>query len=249
MQFVNPTIPESNVRLVIVDKNAPIQLLEYLKENNIEYILSTNVKNTIDAVSTHPDMQICNISKREFVCEPTTYEYYKKHLEIYGANVSCGHFVSGVNYPADVAYNVVVANNTLIHNVKYTDTTVLSAAKLNGYSICNVKQGYTKCATCIINKDAAITADVGIYNTLTSNGFDCLLIKNAGINLGNRNDGFIGGCCGLISSDKLLFCGDINMHSDAEKICSFVKNHGVEPISAFKGSLTDIGSIIPVMQE
>lgn len=249
MRFVKPNLPDAKVRLVIADCRAPSELFEYFQNNKIEYIPSLVLKNCIDAVSSHPDMQICCVGEGSFVCEPSTYEYYKNKLKIYDVNISAGSTKNGSNYPYDIAYNVVITGNFMMHNTKYTDAAIARAAKSSKHSIRNVKQGYTKCASCIVGENAFITSDNGIYRACVSNGIDCLSVGSGEIMLGERKDGFLGGCCGKISHDKLLFCGNPQNHCDYDKIRSFAKKHGVTLVSAFNGPLTDIGSIIPVMQE
>ena len=57
-------LPESKVKCVIVDANAPKSFFTYLQNNNIKYVKSAFLQNTVDAVSTHPDMQICKIDSK-----------------------------------------------------------------------------------------------------------------------------------------------------------------------------------------
>lgn len=249
MRFVKPNLPTASVRVAVVDRNAPEGLFSFLMQNKIEYIKSCRVTNCIEAVSTHPDMQICNVGGGNFICEPSTYEYYKKCLGIYGVNISSGEKRAGSNYPYDVAYNVVTAGNLLMHNLAYTEPKILEAARNDGFSICNVRQGYTKCAVCVVSENAFITSDKGVYDACLKNGIDCLFTPVGEIALGKRSDGFFGGCCGLIAPDKLLICGNIGDSEALARIKNFLGRYNVDIVSAFDGCLTDIGSIIPVLQE
>ena len=244
-----PNFPTSNVKCVIVDCNAPVSLFKYFDNHNISYVKSCYLKNNLDAVSTHPDMQICHIGGGDFVAEPTIYQYYKKHLEIYGVNVTKGKKIISSNYPEDISYNVVITENFLMHNQKYTDDIINKHVRSLDMSIYNVKQGYTKCATCIIDKNALITSDEGIYKICLQNGIDCLLVEKDTIKLGDRNDGFIGGCCGMIGYKTLLFCGDISAHKSYTEIMKFTERYNVKIVSSSNEVLTDVGSIIPVVQE
>lgn len=244
-----PNLPTSKVKCVIVDCNAPVSLLNYFDNNNISYIKSCYIKNNLDAVSTHPDMQICHVGCGNFVAEPTIYQYYKKQLDLYGVNVTKGKKYISSNYPDDISYNVVITESFMMHNLKYTEDRIIDYAKSTDISIHNVKQGYTKCATCIIDKNALITSDEGIYKICRINSIDCLLIEKDIIKLGDRYDGFIGGCCGVIDYKTLLFCGDISTHKSYDKIVDFAAKYGVKIISSSNEILTDVGSIIPVVQE
>lgn len=245
----NPSLPEKDVKVVIVDSMAPSELFSYLDRNNIEYIKTKSINNVIDAVSTHPDMQICNLGNGSFVCEPTIYQYYKNRLELYGVNLSKGSTALKSNYPYDIAYNVVITGSFMLHNLKYTDDIIMEYARKSALSIFDTKQGYTKCATCIIDDNAIITDDEGVYKNSVAFGIDCLLIGKDTIALGDRNDGFFGGCCGMIGNKKLLFCGNVETHKSYIEIKRFAEKYNVELVSAFDGPLTDIGSIIPVIQE
>ncbi len=240
-------IPKSKVNCVIVDRNAPESFFEYLRINDIKYIRSIFLENIIDAVSTHPDMQICKIDEKTFVCEPTLYAYYTEMLKEYNVKIIKGISNVRSTYPYDIAYNVVITENFLMHNTDYTEKEIKNHAVNSGISIYNVKQGYTKCASCVINSNAIITSDVGIHRTCELNGIDCLLIENDEIKLGERNDGFFGGCCGMIDCNKLLVCGNITLHKSYSEILKFTSKYGVNILCSSKDVLTDIGSIIPVL--
>lgn len=244
-----PNLPKRKVKCVIVDCNAPKSLFDFFDINRIKYIKSQYIRNTLNAVSTHPDMQICHLGGNNFVCGYPVYEYYLDKLNVYGVNVTKGENVISSTYPNDISYNVVITENFLIHNLKYTEKMILKSAECTGISIYNVKQGYTKCATCVIDNNALITSDKGIYKVCTSNNIDCLLIDKDCIKLGDRYDGFLGGCCGMIDYKTLLFCGDISAHKSYNEIVNFASKYGVEIVSSSKEILTDVGSIIPVVQE
>lgn len=249
MNIKIPNLPSSKVKCVVVDYNAPVQLFDYFDNNKIEYIKSLYINNAVDAVSTHPDMQLCSVGEGRFICEPTTYEYYKKQLEIYGVNVTSGGTLIGSNYPEDVAYNVVITGGFLMHNTRHTDTILLEIVQKSNLCIFDTKQGYTMCATCIIGENAVITDDVGVYKVCLNNKVDCLLVEKDDILLGDRKDGFFGGCCGMIDNKKLLFCGNVKSHKSYREIRGFADKYSVELISAYDGPLTDVGSIIPIVQE
>lgn len=237
------------IKCVIVDCNAPDSFFDFLHHNNVNYIKTRYIHNTIEAVSTHPDMQICNIYNNRFVCEPSLYDYYVEKLSEYGAEVIKGEAVLSSTYPYDISYNVLITDKILLHNIKHTDKKILSYAESTDISIYNVKQGYTKCATCVVNDNALITSDEGIYGVCKKNKIDCLLVEKDRIKLGDRYDGFIGGCCGMIDCQTLLFCGDIYSHKSYNEIVDFLEKYNITPVSSSAEMLTDIGSIIPVGYE
>lgn len=249
MNIKIPNLPTGKVTCVIVDCNAPKSLFDFFDTHKIKYIKSGCIKNTLDAVSTHPDMQICHIGENTFVSASPLYEYYHNKLCVYGVNVIKGEKLILSTYPNDISYNVVITEKFLMHNLKHTEDTIMKSVESTGISIYNVKQGYTKCATCVIDSNALITSDEGIYKACITNNIDCLLAEKDYIKLGDRYDGFIGGCCGMIDYKTLLFCGDISAHKSYNEIVNFAAKYGVEIISSSDEILTDVGSIIPVMQE
>lgn len=106
-----------------------------------------------------------------------------------------------------------------------------------------MRQGYSKCSTCVVSQNAIITADTGIYKAAESNGIEVLCINNDGIHLRSGRIGFIGGVSGLIDKGTLAFNGDINRHSDSNIIKDFCKNKNVEIVCLKDGELEDIGTI------
>ena len=222
-------------------------MLKYLNKNNIEYIKTAFLKNTLDAVSTHPDMQICKLDKKTFVCEPTLYDYYTESFKDYEIEIIKGKTKISSTYPRDISYNVVITDNFMMHNTRYTDENINRYIVSTGVSIYNVKQGYTKCASCVIDNNAIITSDVGIHRVCLQNDIDSLLVEKDIIKLGERNDGFLGGCCGMIDYKKLLFCGNISVHKSYPEILKFASKYDVSIISSSDEMLTDIGSLISVI--
>ena len=248
MLLKTPYIPTSKVTHMIVDKRAPEEFLLNLEKLRITAISSTTVP-VMEAVSTHPDMQITHIGGENIVCEPSCFEYYSGALTSLGFNVICGKTRLDSNYPADIAYNVARVGSRAIHKAYSTDGVILNFFKRDDISIIDVAQGYTKCAVAIVNENAVITADRGIAKALDGTGMEVLVISEGGVVLEGMSCGFIGGACGLAAPNLLIFCGNIEKHADYKRIKEFTSGHGVEILSLSSGSMIDIGSVIPIKQE
>ena len=149
-------------------------------------------------------------------------------------------------YPNDISYNVSAVNSCLFHNLEFTDLNLLELYKNKGYSIQNVKQGYTKCTTCIVSEKAVITEDEGLAKVYSSNGIDVLIVSPGDVALKGFNYGFLGGASGLIDKNVLAFCGEVKNHRNYKDIYDFTQRHKVDIISLSNEQLTDLGSIIPV---
>ena len=112
-----------------------------------------------------------------------------------------------------------------------------------------IKQGYSKCSVCICGYNTIITDDKSIYNAVSSyDNINSLLIEKGSVSINKYDYGFIGGCCGLIDKNLLLFNGDLSLHSDFNKIKNFLYDNDIKYIDIKRKPLTDIGSIIPIME-
>ena len=134
--------------------------------------------------------------------------------------------------------------NLFIHSVNYTDTNLLSLLK--NKKLINVKQGYTKCSTCIVNNHAIITSDISIAKALSLEKIDVLLIPPGDILLPGLNYGFIGGATGLIEDNVLAFYGHLDYYLYGKEVLKFLNKHKVEPVFLRNGKLIDRGSIFRI---
>ncbi|MEA4832832.1 hypothetical protein SDC9_119120 [bioreactor metagenome] len=147
-------------------------------------------------------------------------------------------------YPCDVLLNGVEIGEKLLCNPLTIDKKIMNI--YDSKNIIRVSQGYTKCNACVITNNALITEDEGIFIACRNNSIDCLKLESHSVKLDGYDYGFIGGASGKISKEIIAFCGDIDKHPEFDKIYSFCKNHGVNPISLSSDPLYDYGSIIAV---
>ncbi|MBC8631376.1 Uncharacterised protein [uncultured Clostridium sp.] len=233
--------------LALVDKRITCDMELELKKRNIQIIKTTECKECYNAIKYHPDISICNLGEGNIVVAPNVYEYYFNILKKLGFNILKGDSYIKRDYPHNIQYNVAIFGNYAIHNFEHTDKKILDYINKKKLTKINIKQGYSKCSICIVDENSIITSDVGIYKTVLKYGIDCLLIQSKNIDLFELNYGFIGGCSGLISKDKLAFFGDITKHPDYENIKKFLKSKNKEIVNLSKERLLDLGSIIPLM--
>ncbi len=247
MNFLSkPFTPGNKVKKIIISCDCPSDIITNLEKNNIEIVKTLKNPNLCDGLSGHADLQI-NVIKDFIITADFTYEYYKMLLPEF--NVIKGQSDVISKYPNDIAYNASVINKHLVHNTKFTDKVLLDLYLKNGYKTLNVRQGYTKCTTCIISENAVITEDHGIAKKLMEIGVDVLLVSQGDVTLNGFNNGFLGGASGLIDKNKLAICGNIQKHNDCKSILKFANKHDVEIISLSDDNIVDIGSIIPVLEE
>lgn len=243
--FCNPNLPTSSVTNVVISGE-----YNYIKDELNRLGISTITTKSSSYLPFyeryHPDMQFSYFKKGNVAITNNT-PVLAQQLAGIGVELNFTNSSISPQYPYNIYYNHIILNNIIICNEKYTDRYVYDYCKENNFKIINVKQGYTKCSTAIINSEAIITSDTGIYNAC-KNTFDVLKIEPGYISLYGYDYGFIGGCCGKLSSDILAFTGKINEHKNYNDILAFLHNHKVNVQELTNKPLVDIGSIIPITQ-
>ncbi len=186
-------------------------------------------------VADHPDMLVY----RDTSGDLTVYEgYYAQSRPLFDAlpyGIRTIPDPKSPAYPDDVTLNCLNIRARLIgrcdaaHPLLTADLTPLP-----------VKQGYTRCSTCMVGSSAAITADNGIADALASIGIHVLRIRAGHIRLPGYDCGFIGGAT-VELENRIGFFGDLSAHPDGEAMAAFIRQNGLEPVALCRGSLTDFG--------
>ncbi len=246
-----PNLPQKRIKAAIVDAKIGENVKKILKKNNIAIIYTLPIPFLEKTVSTHPDMQICHISDSNFYSYNICKEYYQKQFKRLEENNDCYFFnnreedqeIQGeLKYPLDCETNVAIGNGWAIGKKGNYLLEKLDTNKIY------TNQGYSKCSVCIISDNAIITADKSISNAVEKFGIDVLEITNDTIELKGYKNGFIGGCCGKISPNEILFFGNLKTHPNANDIIKFCEKHNVECICAGNGNLHDYGSLLPIFE-
>lgn len=226
-------------KIVALDERCPKECVNNLKKLGISIVFIPQNPRFDKAVSGHADMNVLNINGKLFTYVET------KHLFV-NCEISGREDHEFLKYPCDVGLNCAILGRKMVCNTKYCDKKVLEYAKICGFDIIHVNQGYAKCNICVVSDNAVITEDRGIFEILTKKGIDCLLLNRHEVILNGYDYGFIGGASGKISDNVLAFCGNIQMHSEYENIKSFCDKYNVQILSLSDDALYDVGSIIAI---
>ncbi len=240
----NPFIPIKKANIVIVDGRIDKQSIIALKKMNLKVVPTTKCNEVYDAISYHPDIVLHPINYNTLVVAPNVFDYYEDKLYGMGINLIRGEKVLGGEYPNNIAYNVGRVCGGAVHNFKYTDKVLLYYFKKQYLELIHVNQGYSKCSMAVVDEKAIITSDYGIYKELIKHNIDVLLIRPGYIVLENFDYGFIGGVCGNLSPNEIIFSGSYEHHIDGHKINKFLKKYNKVPIIINKKPMVDIGTII-----
>ena len=244
---MNPYIPTKKPRCVLIDYRASEEILNYLKRLNIEPIKSIKCNELHEPVAGHPDMVIFPIDFKTFVAAPNVYDYYRNVLGSLGIKVIKGGKTLSRNYPEDIAYNVARIGRYALHNTKYTDQVLKYYLEEAGIQFIHVNQGYTKCSIAPVSDNKALTSDFLIHEKLISYNIDCMYIDPKVVYLKGYNNGFIGGCTGLINEKIFLSTGKIFDENISVSLREFIQSSGYIYDEASKQQITDLGTLIPII--
>lgn len=242
--LINPNLPENKVTTVFahIDDN---RLENVFKELSVKVIPVIQNELLDHPISQHADI-LCNyVGKLIFLVDKNQNEFCKFIEYNNGKSVIIENIKSP--YPNDCLLNFADIGDYIICNRSILSEKIVKY--LPRKPIIDVKQGYSKCSICICGHNSVITDDKSVYNAvLQYNNINSLLIEKGSVRINKYDYGFIGGCCGLIDRNLLFFNGDLSLHSDFDKIKNFLYDNDINYIDIKEKPLTDIGSIIPIME-
>lgn len=242
-----PNLPQGKVVVGIIsgeNKN----VLKHLEDYGIKAIL-TQKNNFIDkSISFHADINAHHLGSNTFLIDPGQSELSKTLKELHADILETEEAVCG-KYPFDCRLNFARVGNHLIGQSKVCSNALKEYCKAHAITMISVKQGYSKCSVCVVNEHSIITDDPSIKKAADAAELDCLLISKGDIRLNGHDYGFIGGAGTLIDRNKLMFFGDLTKHKDYKSIIRFCKERNCEIVFDETCPLTDIGGMIPVLEE
>lgn len=245
MKFVKkPNLPENKVSTVAISHTAG-ESVKKLNNMGIDTIIIPDNPFLPGPVKSHADLQLLHLEYNTIFCQ-------NEHL--FSGELKEKFFIhtikekAGNKYPDDVRLNCAIIGKKIICNEKTISKDILEYAYTNDYIIINVNQGYSRCSVCILNENAIITDDESIYRASQNFLNDAELISKESIVLKGYNYGFIGGCCGKIDKDKIMFNGRIESHKDYKKIIDILQRNNINAEELDSCPLTDIGGILPLIE-
>lgn len=243
MSNFSPNLPIDNIKTVVMSTKFE-SISKAIGELGIKIIPTKSIDKFYSFEKLHADMQVFHYSNdTAFILKESL--YLKEELEKYIENVIVIDETADEKYPKNVLLNAVSLKGKIICNPNCISDNISHIIEQKRTYVYRVGQGYTKCSTCIVDRESIITSDKSIYNACKED-FDVLLIRPGFIDLPSTSYGFIGGCSFKYNNNILMFTGNINNHPDYNIIKDFCRNHNVYVESLINDKLIDIGSIIPV---
>lgn len=227
----------SNMLKKYLSGNASPQLIEYLKDYDLRFVDSQDIVSS--GISDHADVFYCRLG-----CQDEAEVLAAEPTEL------------APGYPAEAAFNAACTGRYFIHKTDITSPRLLAAAKAADMELIDVRQGYCKCSTVIVDEDSIITYDKAIAAPCEAAGMSVLLVSPGHVMLRGYDTGFIGGASGRCDwpadacgasgrcESEIIFNGDLTAHPDYEAIVEFIEDRGLTCHWFRDYPLTDIGSII-----
>lgn len=241
----SPNLPANKVTTVFADID-DFALKSLFDELSIKVVSVTQNELLDNPVSKHADILANYVGKSTFLVDTNQNELCSFIENNNGKSVITENIKSP--YPNDCLLNFADIGDYIICNNSFLTREI--AELLPNKPIIDVKQGYSKCSVCICKRNTIITDDISVYNAvLQFDNINSLLVEKGSVHINKYDYGFIGGCCGLIDKNTLLFNGDLSLHSDFDKIKNFLYDNDINYIDIKGKPLTDIGSIIPIMEK
>ena len=255
---------------IIADGRMPEEAKRNLKKLG-DVLFLNPTETTYKSISAHPDIFFFQ-TEDGLIYAPNAPKKIVKELKKRKIKLTEGKKEVGKKYPETVPYNAVGIGDTLIHNLKHTDSTILSLYENH----IHVNQGYTRCNLVALNENAFITS-IEDYKTtrlqdykevaetqrrkdaecdastnsatekLKAHGskFRVLYIDPKQIKLEGHDHGFFPGCCG-VWNNNLIVCGSTKYLKEKEELNKFLKDNNFNLIELYDGELVDVGSIFLV---
>ncbi|NLM34033.1 MAG: hypothetical protein GX206_01185 [Clostridiales bacterium] len=231
------------MKYCLVDSRISEVELKELYKLGVEPLLCPKCDNLYDAISCHPDIQVFVLNQNNIIVHNQINKDLLEKLHGLGKKIHFSKKILSNKYPHDIILNCFILGDLFIHNIKYTDEKIINLLPDNIKKI-NVKQGYSKCSTAIVNDKAVITTDPSIAKALSYEKVDVLYLPPGDIILEGMNYGFIGGTCGLLNKNNIAFYGNLDKYMYGNEVKSFLKKYKINWHCLADSRLVDRGSIL-----
>ena len=244
-----PHLPEGEVRHIIIGEKYKNLLENALIDNNLRPLWMPDNPYVDERLAGHADLSVNKFGENIVVLSK-----YLQNSELFEQLKALGYKCVIANdtekpeYPFDAGLNVCQIDSKLIYNRKSICEELNN--QLEGIIINRIdcRQGYTKCAVCIVDNNSIITADRAIADKVKAQGLDVLLVNDGIASLDGFDYGFIGGAAFKLNRSEIAFTGVIDSLSEKNAIEYFLKQRGIEAVYLTQRKLFDIGSAILITE-
>lgn len=224
--------------IALVSESLPTQIKEALRQKIDVLEIPKSILGD-SPISGHPDILIGKIGNTIFVNskeQQLINTLSKNNIPF----VESEHDYSSI-YPGDCALNFFQIDNYLFCKSNILAPAAYEYAKNKNLTIVDLKQGYAKCSTIVMN-NKIITADKNIAANVSKLGYEVCHILPGGIKLDPYDYGFVGGASCYFDNNLIFFGNPTNL-SSWSLIKTFCDKNNIT-IKTFDLPLTDFGGAI-----
>lgn len=250
-RFVDlPHLPRQCSTILYGEKYAE-KLRKLLDNLRIKSILVPDNPNIDPRLAGHTDLSVLHTGGETLVLAPYLKEsFIEDWLCGNGAKILFPEIRQCPAYPEDVQLNLCQIGEYVLYNRKTSSAAIVEyLTKERALHLLNCRQGYTRCASCVVDAQSLITADRGVAVRASSAGLSVLLISPGHILLDGFPYGFIGGASFKLSAHRMAFTGRLDGHPDHARILQFLAQREIEAVFLTEEPIFDIGSAIPILEE
>ena len=231
--------------IAIIDERMPLSCQTKLSAHGFDIIALPPFPRLPTPVASHPDMLIF-LSHGKLITHKDYYAIANDKLDKIVALTQSELILSSENicaqYPHDILFNAAEIGSHIFGRTSYISHHITNMCAESNLNLIDVKQGYSKCSTCIVDSNTIITYDDSIASAAQKQSIQVLKISPGHIRLDGYDTGFIGGASG-VCGNTIYFCGNIDLHPDALRIRKFCSDHGKSIVSLSDNELIDVGTI------
>ncbi|QQK07719.1 DUF6873 family GME fold protein [Miniphocaeibacter halophilus] len=243
---MNPFAFNRRVRAVIISYKSSKQFKNLLNDLKIDYIETIKCKDLDLPVDDHPDMVIHPVNYSTFVVYNEHFDYYLDKTKKYNINIIKSKEKLNPKYPKDILLNISRLNNYYFYKKDFIDENLQYLLDKENTGI-TVNQGYAKCSSMIIKENTVITTDLKLHKIFLNLGLKSYLLNPNFIDLSGYNTGFIGGTCGNIGKDEVIFYGNLKKYKYYEELRKILEREKIDYYYPNVDTFIDRGSIIGIL--
>ena len=226
--------------LAIIDSRSSEQAINNLKKYVTDVYMFQSDGITENSISGHPDIFIYQ-DQDHLIVSPNAPVDLFKFLDINNIAYLKGKKDIGNKLANSVQYNCLSTPQFLFHKSGYTDSAILDINKHKEFV--QLPQAYTRCSLVHLCEESYLTSDRGIEKVLLKRGLSCFYFNPEEIIIRDHDNGFIGGTAGIWVK-KIFFNGNIELHSDGQRLKEYLLNLDFDIIYLSDEFLYDGGCIL-----
>ena len=228
--------------VALINPDTPGLIRKALHRHHVATLEVPRCRLVAPPVSGHPDLQLFPCRESIVVHPGMPLQFTCRLEKIFSLQVKRGQSPLSNDHPADCPYNVACTGKFAFHNTSYTDPAIISMLQSLGLPLLHVPQGYTRCATMVVDVNAVISADRKICGAASNAGLAVLQVQPGHVALPGYRYGLIGGASGTYNA-TVYFAGSLATHPDGTAIREFIHSREIDLVELSGEPLYDLGSI------